>query len=333
MLIIINQVIIHFLPFWYGNPLFSLKLKYLKNNEDKYNTLFLGSSLIRRDIDPECFDKNTTIHTESFNLGTNGTFNPESYYIYDYLLKKDSLKSKYIFLELQNNFLFFSWFLHTTKIRYWLNPRYFIYSLKILYYSNRPKKQKITEIGYCFASFFEKHFNIELYQGLKTDYYSKYKRYYEAYQPDKREYNGYKPIETDNDINDLKARNLFLADTTQLTHRKEKSEQQFSNHNNLNFNKVFYEATMDLLERSKEKGYHIIFLLLPQHDNYDELLPILEKLPEENKIELANGNTYPELYITENTYSLHHLNSKGAKIFSKSLAEKFNELVEKHDLQ
>jgi lysophospholipase L1-like esterase len=41
---------------------------------------------------------------------------------------------------------------------------------------------------------------------------------------------------------------------------------------------------------------------------------------------LSDAKKYPEFYIAKNSFDGKHLNNKGAKIFTKLLAEKFIEL-------
>ena len=57
VVLIINQIIKAAIPYWWGNPYYAEKIEYLKKEKSNYNLIFLGSSRIYRQIDPEIFDR------------------------------------------------------------------------------------------------------------------------------------------------------------------------------------------------------------------------------------------------------------------------------------
>ncbi len=328
ILIICNQVISLFLPMWYGNPLFSLKMEYLKENDPgQYNTLFIGSSRFFRDIDPVCFDRNSKfVKTKSFNLGSNGAYNPESYYLFESILKQKYLNVKYIFLELQNNESINSDYFNTMRMKYWLSTNYMLYSINLINASCALPKDKKMLLRYCLITYFQRIFNIELYQGLKNDYYSKYADFQRKYQPVKS-FNGFIPMDKDFGGRIAEARMFLMDDTLNLTLMKTTSVEQFENSDNYCINNKTLKKTLEFIDIAEKKGIHLIYILSPQNVNYNGLIPIFERIPNKNKIELANGSVYPEFYLLKHTHALQHLNNAGAEIYTKMLAEKFNEIV------
>lgn len=340
LLILINLLISCFLPQWYGNPYLAAKLEILKKNKDKnYNTFFIGSSRFFRSMDPKYFDENAkaSIKIRSYNLATHGTSSPECLFVYEALLNQKDLKIKYAFLEIDNlELLGKKLYLHTMRMRYWLNMKYLNYSIKVVLYSHKSKLKKIQRYYHCLISYIERIINLELYQGLKNDYYKDFTAYSKYYLENTKtfnntnEFNGFIPNDRDTDIQGVEGRKLFLADPAFNEYFKKVkriSSKQFAHCGNLGYNKIYFNKIMSLIEKSKMRGVHLIMVVSPQIENYSEIIPILKKLPDENKIELANSDLYPELYLPENTFLPRHLNGKGAEVFTKLLAEKFNKIV------
>jgi hypothetical protein len=50
-------------------------------------------------------------------------------------------------------------------------------------------------------------------------------------------------------------------------------------------------------------------------------------MPEGSKIELADIRKYPKFYTIEYGYNFHHLNNKGAVIFSQEMAKQLVPLL------
>ncbi|MES2570644.1 MAG: hypothetical protein V4710_11400, partial [Verrucomicrobiota bacterium] len=79
MFVIVCRVINGLLP-RQPVPIVSEKLAYFARHRDEYDTLFIGSSRVYRQIDPALFDQVTReagVPTRSFNLGIDSMFSPE----------------------------------------------------------------------------------------------------------------------------------------------------------------------------------------------------------------------------------------------------------------
>ena len=106
-------------PFYWGNPRLGEKISYVLDNQTDYNSFFIGSSSVHRQINPLIFDEVTQLH--SFNLGMDATFFLEAHYILDYFLKNNNQKQLKIFLtEIQPHVMVKN-NLHTPRNKYYMD--------------------------------------------------------------------------------------------------------------------------------------------------------------------------------------------------------------------
>ena len=111
--------------YYYGNDILAGKMKVYASEADRYNAVFIGSSVVLRNIDPRVFDNSLpdALGITSFNLGSGGTLPPETYIFYENLLKYHGSGLKYAFIELRDVGIFDPFHLHTLRKRYWKNPK------------------------------------------------------------------------------------------------------------------------------------------------------------------------------------------------------------------
>jgi len=94
-------------PAYTANTTYASKLAYFSTSHSGINTLFFGSSLTYRQVNPQIIDSSLRDYKlSSFNFGSEGTYTPESLLLADKLLENEALSSgiKYIFVELTNPF-------------------------------------------------------------------------------------------------------------------------------------------------------------------------------------------------------------------------------------
>jgi hypothetical protein len=85
---------------------------------------------------------------------------------------------------------------------------------------------------------------------------------------------------------------------------------------------------MDAYNKCKKRGIQVFFILPPKaRTTYSLLLPVFNAMPEGSKIELADIRKYPKFYTIEYGYNFHHLNYKGAKLFSNEMAKQTIQLI------
>lgn len=93
-------------------------------------------------------------------------------------------------------------------------------------------------------------------------------------------------------------------------------------------NNIYLNTYLDLYERCKAKGIRLIFVMPPKgRTDYNLLLSIYERLPEDSRLQLADPAEFPEFFTLENGYNYHHMNAQGAAIYSGVFGEKLVELI------
>ncbi len=132
LLFLVLQLIKSTVPFYWGNENIGQKFTYLEELDYPFDTYFVGSSFIYRHVIPNQFDE--ACGTKSFNLGSEGMFNVETYYLIDHLVKElksnDTIK---IFLGPGLPKGIASTNLHSTRIKYCMDFKRFLYTIKLYY--------------------------------------------------------------------------------------------------------------------------------------------------------------------------------------------------------
>jgi len=81
------------------------KLKHWRANKDTYDAVYIGSSMVNHHFIPADFDAAMTQAghpMRSFNLGMDGMWPPESFFILQEILKEKPSKLRWVFFELMN---------------------------------------------------------------------------------------------------------------------------------------------------------------------------------------------------------------------------------------
>jgi hypothetical protein len=286
------------------------RLKFLKENNSNFNTIFVGSSRVRHHIKPNVFD--SICGTQSFNLGSNGMFAPATYAMAEQLLIDNSLKIDNLLLD----FTFvksISRYLGTEKSHYWITPKNYSNTIHMILNSRKNKIDKY-ELGkqysialanklFSFGKpvFLYKHniTNISDYEVNNSGYYSL--DYQLKFHPNERT---------------QKSRFNFLKDSSGLEKQKIKnSERRVLKQNQGLKNKID-----QLLSLAKDKKINLVFFLQPS-TNFDEVFSdFMLTIPPNHRIDLTQNN---ELILAKNHFDISHLNDKGAYYFTSLLAHKF----------
>jgi len=133
ILLLLVNVIQTIPPYYWANPAFAAKIKYLEENQEEYDTYFFGSSHIYRQISPVVFDNFSNLSIKSYNLGAPATFVPETYYLLENFLKQsDSVNNKYIFVELQGISYVAEENFQTNREKYSLTFKEYLFSMRAL---------------------------------------------------------------------------------------------------------------------------------------------------------------------------------------------------------
>lgn len=337
--LIISWVITFVTPYHWGNPWYSTKIQFLEGeNKEGGDVFFFGSSRVYRQIDPNLFDEliNEVSSNEikSFNLGAPATFNPQSYFLYENFLESElSKNAKFCFLELDNVDLLSDYFLHEERVTYWQNFSDIIFVMKSHYYNgglNSDKKVKSIlnySISYLEGMLHFGHFGQQI---INLNYYDN------SYIGSRS--NGFLPLEDHLKLtNDTKVKSNLLErqqnildNPKLLTVMKNKNLAAY-NDTIGQYDIVNLDKIMKLIELSDNKGIELIFILSPRNAQ-PELIRLSQQIPQKNFIDICNPISFGVLYELENSFDVGHLNSKGAKVYTKLLFESFKDNF-KRDLE
>lgn len=322
IIILINSLASNFIDPYYGNEGYSVKYSHYIKNQNRYNTVVLGSSRMYRHFNPVIFDSFLADESFStFNMGAQGTHNPEIYFLYNKLLDNIDDKSlKYAFIELQPLMEIDDRNLATVRNYYWLDIKYTFFALKYLLVSDYPGYVKSQQIGRFLQSYVLKLLD--------------YKRYIMVTLPQRdteallgRNKDGIYFVEehmrdaVHGKGNFMNRRNEFLRDTNQLSIKRESSTKKYSPENLKDgVNLVHLGMLEQILNHSKAKGIHLFFVIPPRLSDYREVRAIAQCFPAEQVIDVSDANKYPSLYRAAYTFDMGHLNEEGANRFTEYLA-------------
>ena len=87
------------------------------------------------------------------------------------------------------------------------------------------------------------------------------------------------------------------------------------------------EQYRGLIKETKAKGIQIIFVnSTPNIYTTKRRKIIFDNLPTDSKINMEDPYNLPEFYQYQYFYDTHHLNSKGAELYSQKLTQLFTKL-------
>jgi hypothetical protein len=290
-------------PYYYGNHYYVSKMEVYQNT---YDVVFFGSSRVHNQINPSTFDSITSnINLNSYNLGTQACFSPESYYLADkFIASQDSNKIKYLFLELQklsdidpSNSL-------THRGYYWnsISEMSFIFSyLKNDNTISTLKKTKIFTKYLC--SYFYKQIDVTRISSI-----------FNKSSQDPLEYsNGFRPLLTKSS----KDSSFFFQNLKALVELNEK----VGNYSTLN--KGHIARLNNLIESGKQKGIKVYFILSPKWKNYEFALEIMNGLDSNRIIDMTKSKNIQQYYLPKYSYDAAHFNLEGSNMYTEDLANEF----------
>ena len=328
---IINLLPNIFLDPYYGNDLYSMKYQYFINHKKNFNTIIFGSSRLYRHINPAVLDDLLSdYHTSTFNLAAPAIFNPEIYFLFEKLIetiKSNSLK--YAIVELQPLLDIERKNLNTIRNFYWLNLDYLNFAVRYAFDSDYSILRKCELSGKYLLSYFCKIVNyIYGYKRLALEKLNTKQSLLMGINND-----GFYSL--DDQMEDIGGNNgyrqrlmRFINDTSVLYERLNIANKAFTNRQNNRFvNDVHLEKLLDLIEKSKRKGIHLILIIPPRLNDYNELLAIRDKIPEQHFIELANPEKFPGLYRVNFSFDHGHLNKRGADALTNYFAEQLIDII------
>lgn len=326
-------------PWTRGSELLEFKRQQVVNSREKFNTLIIGSSRVYRQVNPVLLDSLMGEHHQlnSYNMGVNWLFAPESFYVMDQLVTIDNLPLKCVVIELSKiQFIDYS-NLHTARTKYWYNFSDFVFTVRAVANSNFAIHERIATILAHSISYVDQLLNLGyLTEALHFKTVTKNR----TGKSETSGINGFLPLNereastVEENVNERHQK--FLQDTSVVTRRYNISVRQFRKFEEnpellTRYNRVYAEALNERIRIARSRGIHLVFLLTPRIDQnqYNELIPLFNNINPQHRIEISDARKYPELYLSRYSFDETHLNATGADLFTTLLSEKLSPLLTK----
>ncbi|NET24364.1 hypothetical protein [Okeania sp. SIO1I7] len=319
----------------YGNDV-SLKLKYFAEHKDEYNAIFLGPSTTYNGIVPHLFDKlmaEQNVEIKSFNLAFSGATVAE---INFYLKKIIALKPanlKWLFIEYYDYLIEELRDADSFRSIYWHTPKQTILALGITLEQEKPLRKKfLTTYGNLKSLFYR-----ILWMGRFSDFWSEKVLGSNLVEFIKKPYSrlliqesGYSALDGEKKLGKswIRRRQKFVNNLDSYYQRLDKLKQR--NTASINFFKTYsLKVLKNMCDRIEEQGIKPIIFISPTLE-YQEPTAI-ELYKQHNKsvvFALDNPETFPTLYQFESRWDFAHLNDRGAREFTRFMAEQFAKYLE-----
>lgn len=330
LLVTLSGVLSSFAPYYWGNRWFAAKMDYLeKENTSLPNTFFFGSSRTYRQVNASLFDTLVNAQngnsTASFNLGAPATFCPQTYYLLrNFLNSEEAGNCRVIFMELMPVNRISDNLLHQDRTVFWQNMTDTRFVFASLANSKTiSKRQKISAVSDYTVSYIESllHPSAIKQAVLNTSLADSILL---GSQKD-----GFLTLETELETthNEVVRGNLLARKksfTTIHSILKARANHSIEAHRSKanHFDKINLQEVLRLIDLCEKRKIDLIFLLPPRIFD-TETITLSKHIPKKNLIDFSNAAIYPELFLVENSFDIGHLNSIGATIFTKLLAEKY----------
>ena len=314
VLLILNSSI----PDHYGNPQYSLKRKYFFNHQDRYNTVFLGSSRSFRNLNPKIFDNLQEGSTQSFNLGTVGTRNPEMYFLAERFIEElDSGKLKYLFIEMLPLFTEFTTH-EDARYTYYLDEAEVDFVGQYLAHTNMEDANPKTIL----ANYQQASDN--RLGGLGRLWYHLTAKKTTPMDSSWRKTNGFTPL-----VNLTEGKNPNRVHTmeklTEYVDAKRKiAVGQMGSHSDSAYtnNEAFSQRLLAIIEQAERKGTQVVYWISP-HSDYRDLYITQDQLPAGHVMDMSNPFRYEDFYKPGLMFDNGHFNEPGAVVFSRQFSLTF----------
>ena len=315
-------------PLW-GSPGLDLKFRHVVSGPVRYDRVFIGSSHLFRQIDPALLDSVLNDGGRSFNMALNASFSPETDLLLEELLRSEGPVPEVIVMELmpfmmlqEQNFAHYRYTYHIRPATAALLARH-AWGLSGMHRTDRARNVMYALRAGVTASFLP---------GLTDRYFGAGSMVDTTFVMGPA-HNGYVPADWQVAMGaggkELRAqREDLLADTTQLARRRAGIMRAYRSETYASFSPLHAEMLKKLIRLGETRGSHVIFLLPPLWVDYGEdPVALYRALPAGHAIDLCDPQRFPEFYVLENAFDKGHLNSRGARIFTRRLAENLAELM------
>lgn len=289
------------------------KLAWLAAHGNEYDTIFIGSSRVRRQISPAIFDarmREQGVPTRSYNLGIDAMTFPELGYVLELFLERKPRRLRFVVADLN-------------ALRRKLGPANEAESLRAVYWHDLRRTAEVCEAIWLDASKGEPWSEaLPLIQGhlaLMLRHYSNLGRGTEflpwATRPDGRQIKREK-----------KSRGFYPVDAVipqldRAAYEDQMALKRTSGDRPMTLDPVLERSLQQFTARVESVGARAFFFVgatmstrrLPQPQAINGLRPVTFIFDDPSR--------FPELFNAEHRYDLQHLNRRGAEIFTAMLAD------------
>ncbi len=294
-----------------------------------FNTVFVGSSVTFRQIDPEIFDAELAdFHrVHSYNLGNDGLYAPRSIDFLEYLLSTAPPNLDTVFVELfrldeiKANY-------DAPEIMYATGYREYVEILQTILAANFPARYKFWLLAQYTRSFAYKAFGFGLvnYYSIERQLKSQHKERLAVagrgfYAKDVELLRSRNP----ENVAVLKSvRATLHGHPEQVEARRQMHLDKYRQQWAIALN-PFTGRLFGLIDEAERQGIRLVFVLPPLLDlrGISFAYPVWLALPPNHRLDLSDPQRFPELYDYNHLFDLEHVNSVGSRWFTRYLAEAY----------
>lgn len=297
--------------------------------EPAFNTVFLGSSVTFRQIDPAIFDAELSSfhHVRSYNLGNDGLYAPRSIDFLEYLLSTAPPNLETIFVELFRLDEIMANY-DAPEIMHATGYREYAEIWQTIFAANFPARYKLWLLAQYTRSFVYKALGFGL-----VNYYSVERQlkpwHIERLTDAERGFYAkdvelLQSREADNVAVLTSVRATLYGHPERVEMRRQlhvdKYQQQWTVAPN-----PFTRRLFELIAQAEQNGIRLVFVLPPLLDSRGTSFayPVWLALPRNHRIDLSDPQQFPELYNYDNLFDLEHVNSVGSQWFTRYLAQAY----------
>ncbi|MFI5171747.1 MAG: hypothetical protein ACHQFW_05115 [Chitinophagales bacterium] len=333
--IILSQIALMSMPFSWGNIRLNTKYETYVEDNEKYNTLFIGASTTYRHINPSEFDsivnaQRPELNIKSFNFGIPANRTPQSVFMLENLISYDKANIKYVVIDLSELTKMGADNLHKKEMIFWYTPNNILDVMKASWESEKGITKKVSVPCLHAFSFCEKSLLIGMgpalvqqQSGLNYDI--------RTLGPDRNGFYSLDQEMIDDPDGDLASRYSELRTQDTIDYRTKRCQFLFDKYKTAekNPNKTIEKNLTDLISYCEKNDIKIVIMLSQRlGDRYEYLIPLFNQLPEENRIGFQDPSAYPMFNDRNNLFDLAHLNAPGAKIFTEIFAGEFLQRID-----
>lgn len=298
------------------------KLVHFAGHRDEYDTLLLGSSRISYQIIPSMFDELTRAAgepTKTFNAAVAGMRPPENTYFFDQLLAAKPSGLRWVFIEVMPMRIGMNEEHATLRAQYWHDlPRLSLLWRRAL--TLEPKKrsvrQTLKELSEPLSEFSE-HLGLTMYELANVGRSTFLADRLLTLAPP-TPISDYLGEHRDGWTETGRGERIMPAEQARLV--KETADRLAKPAVRELSDPISQEALEAMIARAEKAGATPV-LIIPPVTAKAMMVPRPERTERTILLDFNDPAKYPELYKVENRLDRNHLNTAGAKVFTKLVAE------------